>query len=114
MNLVESGAILGDGLGALRDCVLGELTREQEANGGLDLSGGEGLLLVVPSEANGLVGQSVKRVVDERVHDHHCLLGDASLGVNLLKNLVDVRGEGLDVFAAVGLCALLLGGLGGL
>ena len=55
MNLVESGRILGDGLGALRDCVLGELTREQEANGGLDLSGGEGLLLVVPSEANGLV-----------------------------------------------------------
>ena len=34
--------------------------------------------------------------------------------MNLLKNLVDVRGEGLDVFAAVGLCALLLGGLGGL
>jgi len=94
--------------------VLGELTREQEANGGLDLSGGEGLLLVVPSEANGLVGQSVKRVVDERVHDHHGLLGDASLGVNLLKNLVDVRGEGLDVFAVAGLCALLLGGLGGL
>jgi hypothetical protein len=34
--------------------------------------------------------------------------------VNLLKNLVDVRGEGLDVFAVAGLCALLLGGLGGL
>ena len=94
--------------------MLGELTREQETDSCLDLSGGEGLLLVVPSKADGLVRQSVERVVNEGVHDGHGLLGDASLRVNLLKNLVDVRGEGLDVAAASVSRTLLLGRLGGL
>ena len=37
------GGVLGDSLGALGDGVLGELTGEEEADGGLDLAGGEGL-----------------------------------------------------------------------
>jgi hypothetical protein len=37
---------LGHGLGALRDGVLGELTRENEAHGGLDFSRGQGGFLV--------------------------------------------------------------------
>ena len=45
-----SGAELGDGLGALGDGVLGELTGEEEADGSLDLAGGEGVLLVVADE----------------------------------------------------------------
>ena len=32
-----------------------------------------------------------KDVVDERVHDGHALLGDTSVGVDLLEHLVDVR-----------------------
>ena len=38
-SLLGAG-VLGDGLGALRDGVLGELTREEEPDSGLDLAGG--------------------------------------------------------------------------
>ena len=47
---------LGHGLGALRDGVLGELTGEDEAHGGLDLAGGDRRLLVVARELGGLGG----------------------------------------------------------
>merc|ERR1712178_536366 len=107
----SSGGVLGDGLGAFRDGVLGELTGEEEAHGGLDLSGGESVLLVVAHEAGGLTGNLLEDVVDERVHDGHGLLGDASLGVDLLEDTVDVDGESLSA-ALVGSGGLLdsLGG----
>ena len=46
--------------------------------------------------------------VDERVQDRHGTVGDTSVGVNLLEDLVDVRGVGL----LSGLGALLLSSLG--
>ena len=101
------GGVLGDGLGAFGDGVLGELTGEQQAHGGLDLPGGEGVLLVVADEAGGLAGNLLEDVVDEGVHDGHGLLGDAGLGVNLLEDTVDVDGESLAT-------SVLLGGSGGL
>ena len=97
-NLV--GGELGDGLGALRHGVLGELTREHQAHSGLDLSGREGGLLVVTSQAGSLASKSLEDVVDERVHDGHTLLGDTSLGVDLLQHLVDVAGVALHALTA--------------
>ena len=47
---------LGHGLGALRDGVLGELSGEDQAHGGLDLPGGDRRLLVVARELGGLGG----------------------------------------------------------
>ena len=41
--------VLGDGLGALRHGVLGQLTGQKEADGGLDLPGSDGGALVVVS-----------------------------------------------------------------
>ena len=96
MKQSSSRAVLGDGLGALRDGVLGELTGEEETDGGLDLSGGEGVLLVVADELGGLEGDLLEDVVDEAVHDLHGSLGDASLGVDLLEDSVDVHREGLS------------------
>ena len=46
VDLLGAG-VLGDGLGALRDGVLGELTREEEPDRGLDLAGRGGGLGVV-------------------------------------------------------------------
>ena len=107
------GGELGDGLGTLGDGVLGELTGEHEADGGLDLPGGEGGLLVVGGQLARLAGDALEDVVDERVHDRHALLGDARVGVHLLEHAVDVRrvrlGAGLLLLAAGG----LLGRLGG-
>merc|ERR1719324_1523756 len=91
----SGGGVLGDGLGSLRDGVLGKLSWEEESDGGLDLSGGEGVLLVVSDKSAGLGGDLLEDVVDEGVHDAHGSLGDSSLGVHLLEDSVDVHGEGL-------------------
>ena len=87
--------VLGDGLGSFGNGVLGELTGEEESDGGLDLAGGESVLLVVSDKSGGLVGDLLEDVVDEGVHDGHGSLGDAGLGVNLLEDSVDVDGESL-------------------
>uniref|UniRef100_A0A8R7UQR9 Uncharacterized protein n=1 Tax=Triticum urartu TaxID=4572 RepID=A0A8R7UQR9_TRIUA len=84
------GGELGDGLGALGDGVLGELAGEDEADGGLDLPGGDGGLLVVAGQLGGLAGELLEDVVDEGVHDGHGLGGDADVGVHLLEHLEDV------------------------
>merc|ERR1719230_815196 len=104
-----SGRELGDSLGALSDGVLGELTGEEEADGSLDLAGGEGGL-VVADETGRLGGNLLEDVVDERVHDAHGSLGDAGLGVHLLEDTVDVDREGLGSSSLGG---SLLGSLGG-
>ena len=89
------GGVLGDGLGALRDGVLGQLSGEEQPDGGLDLPGGDGGPLVVVGQAGGLGGDALKDVVDEGVHDGHGLGGDTGVGVHLLQDLVDVDGIGL-------------------
>ena len=96
--------VLGDGLGSLRDGVLGKLSGKEESDGSLDLSGGEGVLLVVSDELGGLSGDFLEDIVDEGVHDGHGSLGDTGLGMNLLEDSVDVDGEGFNSL-------LLLGGL---
>ena len=75
--------------------MLSKLTWEEKSDSGLDLSGGESVLLVVSDESGGLVGDLLEDIVDEGVHDGHGSLGDTSLGVNLLEDSVDVDGEGL-------------------
>jgi hypothetical protein len=107
----SSGRVLGDGLGALRDGVLGELSGEEETDSGLDFAGGESVLLVVADKAGGFGGDLLEDVVDEGVHDAHGLLGDTGLGVDLLEDTVDVDGEGLST-SLVG-SSLLGGSLGG-
>ena len=91
-NCLLGAGVLGDGLGALRHGVLGQLTREEEPDSGLDLAGGDGGPLVVVSQTAGLSSDSLKEIVDERVHDAHSLGGDTSVGVDLLEDLVDVDG----------------------
>jgi len=87
--------------------VLGELTREEQADGRLDLPGRDGGALVVVSQARGLSSDALEDVIHERVHDRHSLPGDASVGVNLLEDLVDV-----DPVAFLPLLLLLLVPLG--
>lgn len=90
-SLLAAG-VLGDGLGALTDGVLGQLTGEEEADRGLDLPTGDGGALVVVGQSGSFSGDSLKDIVDEAVHDRHGLAADASVGVHLLEHLVDVDG----------------------
>ena len=89
--------------------MFGQLTGQQQADGGLDLPGGDGGALVVVSQAGSLTGDALKDVSHKGVHDAHGLGGDAGVGVDLLQHLVHVDGVAL----LPGL-PLLLAGLGGL
>ena len=106
--------LLGDSLGSLTDGVLGEFTRKHEADGGLDFAAAQGGLLVVGGELSGLRSDALEDVVDERVHDGHALLGDTSVGVDLLQHLVDVGAVRLGTLATLLGVSGFLGRLGAL
>jgi len=102
--------------------VLGQLSGHEEANSGLDFSGGQGVLLVVTKNLAGLGCDLVKHVVGEGVHYGHAAGGDAGVGVNLLQHLVDVGGvrllASLALLLALGITRKICGdiprGSGGL
>ncbi|KAJ8554739.1 hypothetical protein ON010_g9742 [Phytophthora cinnamomi] len=97
---------LGHGLRAFRHGVLGQLAREHEAHGRLDLAAGQRRLLVVARQLARLRGDALEDVVDERVHDRHAALADARLGVHLTQHLVDVGRVRLDALLALALAGL--------
>ena len=92
MNHLLGGGVLGDSLGALRDGVFGEFTRQQQSDGGLDLPTGDGGLPVVVGQTGCLGSDALEDVVDEAVHDRHGAAGDTGVRVDLLHHLVDVNG----------------------
>lgn len=107
--------VLGDRFGAFGDSVLGQLTGQEQADSGLDLSGRDGLALVVVSEARSLSCDPLEDIVDEGVHDRHALGADSSVRVDLLQHLVDVDRVGflpllLAFLAVTGGTASLLAG----
>ena len=105
---------LGDGLGTLLDGVLGELTRENKTSSSHDLSGGDGVTLVVASDVAGLSGNAVEDIVDEGVHDGHGTLADASVGVDMTENLEDVGGVAVKAAAVLAGSLLVTLDAGGL
>ena len=74
--------------------MLGEFTGKEELNGSLDFTRGQGSSLVISDELGGFQSDSFEDIVDERVHDVHGLLGDTGIGVDLLQDFVDIKGEG--------------------
>ena len=87
-------SVFGDGLGALRDGVLGQFTRQQKAYSCLDFPRGDGGTLVVVSKTRCFSCNAFKDVIHERVHDGHSLGGNTSVRVDLLEHLVDVNAVG--------------------
>ena len=88
--------IFGDCFSSFRNGVSGEFSGEDQFNCGLNLSWWQGSSLVESDQLGSFSGDSVKGVVNERVHDVHGFLGDTNVGVNLLEDFIDIDGEGLD------------------
>jgi len=109
MILLGTSRELRDALGTLRDGVLGQFTRQDETDSGLDLAGRDRRLLGVLSQTRGLLSDALKDIINERVEDGHGLVRNTGIRVDLLQHLVDVRGVGL----LAGLLALLLVGVSG-
>ena len=113
-NSLLGAGVLGDGLGSLRDGVLGQLSGQEEPDSGLDFPGGDGGPLVVVGKTAGLSGDTLKEVIDEGVHDAHGLGRDSGVWVHLLEDLVDVDGIRFLPFLVPLLLVSLGDGLGGL
>ena len=69
--------------------MLGELSGEKESGSGLDVTGTDGLALVVASKFGGLGSNLLEHLVAKGVHDGHALGRDPGVRVHLLQNLVD-------------------------
>ena len=70
--------------------MFGQFTGQKQPDGGLDLAGADGRLLVVVGKAGSFGGDALEDVVDKRIHDAHGFAGDTSVRMNLLQHLVDV------------------------
>ena len=68
-----AACVLGDGLGALADSMLGKFTGKEKPDGGLDFPRSDRCLLVVVGETRGFLSNPFEDVVDKRVHDAHGL-----------------------------------------
>jgi len=77
--------------------MLGKLSWKNETDSSLNLTRGDSWLLVITGQVGGLVGNLVKDVVDERIHDRHSLGGDTSIWMDLFEDLVDVNLVGLSL-----------------
>ena len=62
-NSLLGAGVLGDGLGSLRDGVLGQLSGQEEPHGCLNLPGGDGGPFVVVGKPGGLGSNPLKKVV---------------------------------------------------
>jgi len=72
--------------------MFGQLAGQQEPDGRLYFAARYRRPTVVVGETTGLGRNPLEDVVDEAVHDGHCLRRDARVRVDLLQDLVDVDG----------------------
>lgn len=72
--------------------MFGQLAGQQEPDGRLYLAARDGRATVVMGQTAGLCSYALEDVVDEAVHDGHCLGRDARVRMHLLQHLVDVDG----------------------
>lgn len=76
-NLFRGRGVLGNSLGTLRHSMLGEFTRQDQADRGLNFSGRDSGLLVVGSQLGRLGGdtlENVYRVLDRSIDTLELLL----------------------------------------
>ena len=103
---------LAHGSGSLSDSVFGEVSREDELDGSLDIVGADGVLSLASVELGSFEGDSFEEVDDETVHDAHGLLGDSNVAVDVLEDSVDVDAVAVEFLSSVS--ALLCNSLGNL
>ena len=64
---------LGDGLGTLRNGVLGQFTGQHTPDRGVNVPRSDGGFIVVAGKSRRFLGKLLEDVVDEAVHDSHGL-----------------------------------------
>lgn len=88
-------SVLGDRFGTLADSVFGQFSGEEKADCCLYFTAADGRFLVVLRQTRCFGGDALEDVIDEAVHDWHRTTWDASVGMDLFQNLVDVNAVAL-------------------
>ena len=88
--------VFGDGFGSFRYSMSSKFSGEDELDSWLNFSGWKSSSLVESNKFGSFSSNSVKGIMNERVHDVHGLLGDTNIRVNLFQNFVDVDRESLN------------------
>ena len=83
--------IIDNGLCSLCSCVFGKLAGQHQCHSALKVTSAYRLCFVIKCQLVRFFDQAIKDVFDKAVHNAHARLGDASVGMNLLQNSVDVR-----------------------
>ena len=65
------GGVLSDSFSSFRNCMLGELTREEKLTCGLNFASAKSLLLAVLGDTTRFSRQFFENIVDEGGHNHH-------------------------------------------
>ena len=89
------GKLLEDGVGALEDGVVGQLSGEETQDGRQDVPRARRLRSVDGRQTEGVPGDPLEDVVHEGVHDDDGLEGDPRVRMDLVEDLVDGGGVGL-------------------
>ena len=76
--------------------MFGELTWKEKFDGRLNFPGGQSASPVVSDQLGRFGGEPVKSIINKGVHNVHGFLRDSDLGVDLLEDLVDVKGKRFD------------------
>ncbi|XP_041040117.1 uncharacterized protein LOC121276143 isoform X1 [Carcharodon carcharias] len=90
-----NGAAFGDYFGAFGDSAFGQFPWQHEANDALDLSGRDGVVLVVVNGVQSLGGNELENVNNERIHNTHGLGRGPGGRVDLGQHPVHVSGIAL-------------------
>merc|ERR1712167_534578 len=90
--------------------MLGQFTRKQKPDGGLDFTGANNTPLVIIHQSTNLGNNSLEDIIHKTIHDGHNFKRDAGVWVDLLEDFIDVDGEGLLPLCSSGL--LLVGWCG--
>ena len=64
-NRLLGAGVLGDSLGSLSDSMLGQLSGQDQTDGGLDFPTGDGGMLDVVGKTGSFTGNTLKDIVDE-------------------------------------------------
>ena len=91
IDLLGAG-IFGDSFCALAHSVLGQFTRQQQTNSGLNFPTGDGRSFVVVSQTRCFGGNAFENIINKTVHDTHGFARNTSVWMHLLQHFVDVDG----------------------
>lgn len=96
MDFLLAAGVFGDCLGSFTDGVLCQFSWQKKTYSGLHLPRSDCRSLVIVGKSRCFCCYSLEDIVDEAVHNGHCLAGNTGVGMHLSQDFVDVNCVGFS------------------